>query len=935
MNRRELAASTKFLATAASALIVASLLLMTGPLHAAASNLTRAQDLEDCNAASFQTVLQGSTPMPARAVWLNRNMVQWPGVTTEAGARFKLYHSAQGRMLALPHQPISGADGSLPLAVFAEQISDAAAQRFKYLPPGVRLELKAADAQRLRTLHTQQLVLVKETLSGEVIAATATQIAGALDDLYAAADAEQNLGVSIERGTTRFKLWAPTARRVTLCRFKTGDGQAVEASGMSLQAATGVWSTQFPSDLTGSYYSYLVDVFVRGVGLVRNRVTDPYSVSLTTDSRRSYVAQLDDSKLKPIGWDKSRSPAKLAAQTDMVIYELHVRDFSINDASVSAPHRGKYLAFTESKSRGMRHLKALADAGLTDVHLLPVFDIASVPEAGCLTPTIPSAAPDSEAQQAAVSTVAARDCFNWGYDPYHFNAPEGSYATDPLDGARRVVELRQMVMALHAAGLRVGMDVVYNHTSAAGQNEKSVLDRVVPGYYQRLTLDGEVEHSTCCDNTATENRMMAKLMSDSVLLWAQQYKIDSFRFDLMGHQPRSAMESLQTRLDASLGRHINLIGEGWDFGEVAHGARFVQASQLSLNGSGIGTFSDRARDAVRGGGHGVAGLDMIKNQGYINGLIYDPNEQADRARPRSDLLQAADMVRVGLAGTLRDYAMNTYQGRTQALQDIDYHGQSAGYVSEPGEVVNYVENHDNQTLFDINAYRLPLGTSREDRMRAQTLGAAIVAFSQGVAYFHAGQDVLRSKSMDANSFDSGDWFNRIDWTYRDNQFGSGAPPKSDNASMYPYIKPLLANADIKPRPDDIAKARDMFLDLLRIRSSSTLFRLRSADDVKARLHFHNTGAAQEPTVIAGQLNGEGYPGAKFKSLIYFINVDKTSHQLDIPDARGHGYVLHPVHLAADAADSRPAQLARFDPAAGAFNIPARSAVVFVETAQKP
>ena len=933
MNRHETAASTKCRATTAWGVLGASLLLTMGSLHAAPSSRANEQDLAACDSPSYQTVLQAANAMPARAVWLSRDLIQWPGVTPEAGARFRLYHSARGRVLARPQQPVSGADGSLPLSVFAGQPSDAAAQRFKYLAPGMRLELKAVGAERLRTLHAQQLVLVKETLAGEVILATAIQIAGALDDLYAPAEDTPDLGVAAARGTTHFKLWAPTARRVILCRFKTGDAPAVEASGMTLQAATGIWSARFATDLSGSYYSYLVDVFVRGVGLVRNRVTDPYSVSLTTDSRRSYVAQLDDSRFKPAGWADDRAPTKVAAQTDMVIYELHVRDFSINDASVSASHRGKYLAFTESQSMGMRHLKALADAGLTDVHLLPVFDIASVPERGCVTPAIPNAAPDSEAQQAAVSAVAARDCFNWGYDPYHFNAPEGSYATDASDGARRIIELRQMVMALHAAGLRVGMDVVYNHTAAAGQKEKSVLDRVVPGYYQRLTPDGDVEQSTCCDNTATENRMMAKLMSDSVLLWAKQYRIDSFRFDLMGHQPRAAMESLQARLDAALGKHINLIGEGWDFGEVAHGARFVQASQLSLAGSGIGTFSDRARDAVRGGGHGIAGLDMIRSQGYVNGLIYDPNEQADRGRPRSDLLLAADMVRVGLAGTLRDYAMTTYQDRTQALQDIDYHGQSAGYTSQPGEVVNYVENHDNQTLFDINVYRLPLGTSREDRVRAQTLGAAIVAFSQGVAYFHAGQDVLRSKSMDANSFDSGDWFNRIDWSYRDNQFGSGAPPKGDNGAMYPYIKPRLANPDIKPRLEDIALARDMFIDLLRIRASSTLFRLRSAADVKARLHFHNTGAAQVPTTIVGQLNGEGYPGANFKSVMYFINVDKTAQVLDIAAARGHAYVLHPVHLAPHAADPRPAQLARFDSGTGVFNIPARSAVVFVEPGQ--
>jgi pullulanase/glycogen debranching enzyme len=170
----------------------------------------------------------------------------------------------------------------------------------------------------------------------------------------------------------------------------------------------------------------------------------------------------------------------------MTVYELHVRDFSINDNTVSAAHRGKYAAFTETRSNGMKHLAALSKAGMTDIHLLPVYDIGSVPEQGCVAPRIPAAAPDSEAQQAVIEQNKFKDCYNWGYDPFHYNAPEGSYSTDPADGAKRIVEFRQMVQALHKAGLRVGMDVVYNHTFIAGQNEKSVLDRVVPGYYHRL-----------------------------------------------------------------------------------------------------------------------------------------------------------------------------------------------------------------------------------------------------------------------------------------------------------------------------------------------------------------------------------------------------------------------------------------------------------------
>ncbi len=340
-----------------------------------------------------------------------------------------------------------------------------------------------------------------------------------------------------------------------------------------------------------------------------------------------------------------------------------------------------------------------------------------------------------------------RDCFNWGYDPFHYTAPEGSYATDPDDGARRILEFRQMVQALHRAGLRVGMDVVYNHTAASGQHEKSVLDRIVPGYYHRLDAAGRVERSTCCDNTATEHRMMGKLMLDSVLTWAREYKIDSFRFDLMGHQPRALMEQLQRRLRAELKREIPLIGEGWNFGEVADGARFVQASQLSLNGSGIGTFSDRARDAVRGGGPADGGDKLLALQGYVNGLHYDPNGHSQQTR--EDLLRAADMVRVGLAGTLRGVMLKTWRDEALPLERIDYNGQPAGYASQPAETVNYVENHDDQTLFDLNAFKLPRNTSREDRARVQLLAAATTAFSQGIAYFHAGIDTLRSKSMPA------------------------------------------------------------------------------------------------------------------------------------------------------------------------------------------
>lgn len=895
-----------------------------------ASHARAAIPTTSCDSASFQIVQhKAAASFDARAVWLDKRLLRWPGAAP--GGEFRLYYSPIGSIAAAAGDKVSGAAGAIRLAPFQGQLPAAEAARFRYLADGPLLQVSEHDAGMLSDLHRQQLVLVQEDDRGKVLDATRIQAAGALDDLYAAAGQLDKLGVDIADGQTRFTVWAPTARQAAVCVYRSGGARAKASYPMTFDAHTGAWSAALPGDLSGNYYRYAVDVPVNGAGIVRNLVTDPYSISLSTDSKRSYIGKLDAPRLKPEGWDATPAPQTVKHQTDMVVYELHVRDFSINDPSVPQAHRGKYLAFTDLRSNGMKHLAALAKSGLTDIHLLPAYDFGSVPEAGCVTPH-PAGAPDSSAQQALVMRTAARDCFNWGYDPVHYNAPEGSYATDPAHGETRVLEFRRMVESLHKTGLRVGMDVVFNHTFIAGQNEKSVLDRIVPGYYHRLNARGAIEQSTCCDNTATENLMMGKLMIDSVTQWATQYKIDSFRFDLMGHQPRAVMEQLQQHVNAATGRSIQLIGEGWNFGEVADGRRFVQASQLSLNGSGIGTFNDRLRDAVRGGSAGDSGEAMFARQGWINGLVYDPNAYAGThvgESAREELLHAADLVRAGLAGSIRSYPLQAADDKTVPLEAIDYNGQPAGYVAEPSEVVNYVENHDNQTLFDIDVFRLPLGTPSLERARVQVLGMAVDAFAQGVAYFHAGVDILRSKSLDRNSFNSGDWFNRIDWRYRDNDFGSGLPPAADNGKDWALMKPLLADPAIKPRPSDIAFARDAFRDLLAVRASSTLFRLPTGGEIKHRLRFFNTGSQQEPTVVAAHLDGEGYTGANFKSISYFINVDKVGHSVSDPQAVGKVMHLHPVFLSPHAADKRATQ-ASFDATSGAFNIPPRTAVVFVE-----
>ncbi len=882
-----------------------------------------------CDADTHASVLRkaaSAIDVRQRAIWLNATRLRWPEAPPQA--HVVLASSATAAIVADRGKRLAGADHTITLVAATTPTPPATRERFRWFGAGpefdVPVEAQASLAERARG----QLVLLAEDADGRVLAATGIQHAAALDARYAATALEVPLGAAVGSGRARFALWAPTAQAVALCLYPDAAAPASSVHAASYDAASGVWQLELAGRLDGHYYTWLVDVHVPGTGIVRNRVTDPWSLGLNRDSQRSLVVSLADPRTEPDGWAATARPNRVAQPTDLVIYELHVRDFSAGDASVPAPLRGKYLAFALPDSKGLAHLAALADAGVTDIHLLPAYDLTTVPESGCITPAI-TGGPADTAQQAAIAAVRDRDCFNWGYDPWHYTVPEGSYATDAMDGFVRIREFRAMVQALHRRGLRVGMDVVYNHSFASGQAPQSVLDRIVPGYYHRLDREGRIERSTCCENTATEHAMMERLMIDSAVVWARDYRIDSFRFDLMGHQPRAAMERLQRAVDAAAGRRIHLIGEGWNFGEVRDGARFVQASQRSLQGSGIATFSDRARDAARGGGVGDHGVDLRARQGWLNGLVYAPNAYAPRDLPARALADTADLIRVGLAGTLADYRITTAAGDVLPLSALDYAGQPAGYVAEPGEVVNYVENHDNQTLFDVNALKLPDDTPSAERARVQVLGTALVAFSQGMAYLHAGQEILRSKSLDRNSYNSGDWFNRIDWTLTDNGYGAGLPPDADNAPSWPWMRPLLENPAIKPTPDDIAWTFAATLDLLRIRASSTLFRLRTAADVRARLSFPNSGPGQDPTVVVGRIDGQDYPGARFRGVLYAINVNPNTRTLAAPETRGEPWVLHPVHHAPDAADTRPREAARHDAINGTLIVPGRTAVVWV------
>ena len=481
------------------------------------------------------------------------------------------------------------------------------------------------------------------------------------------------------------------------------------------------------------------------------------------------------------------------------------------------------------------------------------------------------------------------------------------------------------------------IDVVYNHTPASGQDPKSILDRVVPGYYQRLNpTTGAVETSTCCSNTATEHAMMEKLMIDSVVTWAKEYKLDGFRFDLMGHQPKSAMEKLRRALnrltlakDGVDGRLIYLYGEGWNFGEVANNARFVQASQLEMAGTGIGTFNDRLRDAVRGGGPFD---EDPRIQGFASGQFTDPNGAAingTSAEQKAALLLNQDRIKVGLTGNLRDYRFVDRTGATVTGADVDYNGQPTGYTTDPQEVVTYVEAHDNETLYDALVYKLPTDTSMADRIRMQTLALSTTAFSQGVSFWHAGGEVLRSKSLDRNSYDSGDWFNVLDFSYQTNGFGRGLPPRRDNEAKWPYMRPLLAEPNLKPDETEIRKARAQARSLLEIRQSSPLFHLGTERFVQQKVSFPNGGPGQTPGVIVMRIDdtvGSNVDRA-LKGLVVVFNASDEATTQTISATARHRYDLHPVQ----ANGSDPVvKTATHNAATGQFTVPARTVAVFAQ-----
>jgi pullulanase len=856
----------------------------------------------------------------AKAHWVNRDTIAWIGA--EPTGTYRLYYSLIGG------QPgeVSGS-AFVPLLVDRSGLSQLIVDKFPFLKNATALKISEGHPAGIPGLLKGQLVLAK--MNEEAIAeATSLQIAGVLDDLFYF---DGELGAQRSEERIRFRLWAPTARSVRLFVYHAPDDEGKEVYPMA-EGESGVWETRVGDAgwLNSTYYLYEVEVFSRLKGqIVTNVVTDPYSFGLAPNSLKSLVVDLNSPLSKPDSWNLISKP-ELANPTDIVLYELQIRDFSISDETVPEKDRGRFTAFTHIFSNGMLHLWSLAKAGLTHLHLLPVFDFTSVPEvareqkiAQLDEPIFP---PDSLEPQKAIAAIKDQDGYNWGYDPYHYGAPEGSYSTDPY-GVTRIREFRAMVDSLHLIGLRVVMDVVYNHTAAAGQGLFSVLDKVVPGYYYRLDRNGDVYTSTCCPNTASEHRMFFKLMLDTLKIWAKEYQVDGFRFDLMGFSFKNNLLEIKRALQ-EIDPTIYLYGEGWDFGEVASNALGENATQINMAGTGIGTFSDRGRDAIRGGGAFDSGRSLVAEQGFINGLWYDKNDFGNGTLQQC--LDAGDLVKLALAGTAKEYLLVDNRGASVTGAQLGYHGQPAGYSRDPCDVINYISAHDNQTLFDINQYRLPIGTGMSDRVRVNNLGLALVALAQGIPFFHAGDDILRSKSFDRNSYNSGDWFNRLDWTYQTNRFAIGLPPAWDNQNDWPIMEPFLKNRASKPGFGDIYSSHLYFKDIIRIRKSTPLFRLQTGEEVKERVRFHNVGPNQQEALIVMVILDKQGPtlDPETKSVVVLFNADRIQKSISLSDYVGIPLEMHPV-LKQSYADLVVKQT-RYECSTGGFIVPARTTAVFLE-----
>jgi pullulanase len=838
----------------------------------------------------------GSKVYDARARWVSLQMIGWitPAASTH---KFTLHHDREGDIIFDQETGVIKVNGNEDTGIQLTFTGDfsheepAFYQKFAYLRNHGFSKITAPFTdEQARNIFKNHVVIAKREQSGRVVDATAVLKAGVIDELMAYE--ENDLGVTFTNGIPTVKLWAPTAQAVQVHVYKDSQSnQEIPGSPLAMEKGEqGVWMHTGDPSWKDKFYLYEIDVFMRTQGrIVTNISTDPYSVSLSMNSTRSQIVDLNDSALKPPGWDSHQiqNHFPLEAPEDMTIYELHLRDFSILDESVPTPYRGTFKAFTISDSSGMKHLETLAQAGLTHIHLLPVNDIGTInenrderieltdpiekidpdsPEAGkTIFEVLENLPADSSGQQALIAKLRQYDGFNWGYDPLHYMVPEGSYSTNP-DGSARIMEFREMVMALHNRGLRVVPDVVFNHTS------DSVLEKIVPDYYYRMNHEGEITHDSCCPDTASETKMFQKLMVDSLVTWARHYKVDAFRFDLLSFHTkesiravRQALDQLTLEKDGIEGKNIYLYGEGWQFGSLnwlLPAESMHQYGAVAL-GLGVGTFNDRIRDSVKGKGQNPD--ELFIDDAFITDKTFN-----------------RDQVLSGLRGTLNDW--------------------DNGYVNDPQESINYLTAHDKCTLWDQITAKVGIFADQDRLTRIQQLGIGLIALSQGIPFFHAGSGILRSKSGDENSYDSGDWFNRVEFTYAANNWKKGLPPgwQHENKEAWDRWKKRFNRITIA-HDDHINAAFEHFQDMLKIRKSSPLFRLRTKSDIQRRLFFpgtinNDTGSFDSRMIVVKIVDfpePDLDPDKEIVWILFNTSWDTWIHFTD-DDIKRPNFQLHPV-----------------------------------------
>lgn len=508
---------------------------------------------------------------------------------------------------------------------------------------------------------------------------------------------KDDLGAMYHKHQTDFRVWAPTAHEVSLITYPTGHDGSGQHYPMH-KSDQGTWTTSLPGDLDGIYYNYLVMH-----GQTKVEAVDPYAKACGVNGRRAMV--VDFNRTNPDGWQQLHT-SKLDHFTDAIIYELHIRDFTISK-NAGMKYSGKYLGLTEIGTvatenvlTGLCHLKEL---GVTHIQMMPCFDFFTVDE------------------------TRENPEYNWGYDPLNYNIPEGSYATDPYDGAVRIYEFKQMIGTLKQHGFRVVMDVVYNHTY---HSTDSHLNRIVPGYYYRQDPHGNFTNGSGCGNElASERYMVSKMIIDSVCHWAREYKIDGFRFDLMGLLDINTINEIRSRLN-HIDPTILIYGEGWTGGHspLPDSLKAIKGNVGRLPGTGV--FNDDIRDAIKG--H----VFFADQAGFVNGAT------GMEESLKSGIVAATAHEQV-------DYSQVLYS--------------HFPWAAEPAQSINYVSAHDNLTLWDKLQKTNP-DDSFEDLVAMDKMAAAIVLTSQGIPFLHSGSEFLRTKQGHHNSYNAHDQINRIDWS---------------------------------------------------------------------------------------------------------------------------------------------------------------------------